>query len=556
MASCSACGAQYEVSAQDTRFYEEMSPTFDGKRYQIPAPRCCPACRLQRRLAFRNQIYVYSRPSAATGKSIFSMFPENTSFPVFENEIWWSDSWDGLDYGREFDFSQPFFPQLIALRDTVPHYALSLVNPENSGYCNNSRGLKNCYLVFNTSFAHDCMYCENSTSSIDCIDCTRTPNCELCSHCTECARCYNVHSSQFCEDCLDGTFLFNCRSCRHCFCCANLRRKEYCIFNKQYSASEYQALLASANLGSYRTRKQTEDKWTTFVLQQPVPHLVQRRAENVNGNYLFECRNVHDSYFIRNAEDIRFGFNLDEESRTCYDFSFLGKQSEKIYECVDCGIDAFGLSFCFGCWGSVSNLLYCMRCNGCDSCFGCVGLKKKRYCIFNRQYTASDYKLQSAKIIEHMQRTNEWGEFFPACSSTAPYNHSIAMRYFPLSSAEAKKQGFAWLEQESAGKGAIAAADIPDTLPETDASLVVKSEASGKAFKITAKEITLYRKLGVPLPRLTYDERMEQRAKKLGGIKLYSRQCARTGKRLLSTFPPDSPWIVWDREDYEAEYGR
>jgi len=48
---------------------------------------------------------------------------------------------------------------------------------------------------------------------------------------------------------------------------------------------------------------------------------------------------------------------------------------------------------------------------------------------------------------------------------------------------------------------------------------------------------------------------MDERAKKLGGVKLYERTCAKTGKPILTTYPPESPYILWDRDVYEKEFG-
>ncbi len=64
-----------------------------------------------------------------------------------------------------------------------------------------------------------------------------------------------------------------------------------------------------------------------------------------------------------------------------------------------------------------------------------------------------------------------------------------------------------------------------------------------------------YRRLGVPLPRAAYDERMEERAQKIGGVRLYGRTCAKTGKPISTTIPPDSPWILWDKDVYTSEFG-
>jgi hypothetical protein len=39
---------------------------------------------------------------------------------IVDQKYWWSDEWDPLDYGIEFDFSRTFFEQWKELRDTIP----------------------------------------------------------------------------------------------------------------------------------------------------------------------------------------------------------------------------------------------------------------------------------------------------------------------------------------------------------------------------------------------------------------------------------------------------
>lgn len=155
-----------------------------------------------------------------------------------------------------------------------------------------------------------------------------------------------------------------------------------------------------------------------------------------------------------------------------------------------------------------------------------------------------------------MRTAGEWGEYFPLKSAPMPYNISIAQRHFPLTQEQAEAQGLWWYEHvipEAAQ--AIDADRLPDGLPSTDDPIIVKSDASGKPFKITSEEIKRYRRFNVPLPRTTYDKRMETRFARLGGIRLYDRTCMKTGKPIKTTIPPDSPWIVWDREVWEQEFG-
>ncbi len=553
--ACRQCQKTFEISDGDLSFYKMISPKIGKNVIDVPPPTLCPDCRLQRRLVFRNQLYVYQRPSSATSKTIFSRFTPDVPFPVAENDWWYSDQWDGLDYGRVFDPKQTFFEQFRALRDTVPHRALSLHQAENSDFCNNCTGTKNCYLVFNTTKIEDCMYCENCNKAKDCVDCTYCPASELCYDCTMCERCYNLQSSEFCEDCSDSTFLSHCTGCKNCFGSINLTHKEYCAFNKQYSPEEYRKVIASFRSSSFASREETRTYCTELWSKHPRPHALIHNSESVTGNHILNSKNIHQSFFVQDSEDLRYCMALYDGVKTSCDFSFFGRDSELIYEAVQCGIGDHGVAFSVDCWDGNSDLWYSWMCHGCQHCFGCVGLRKKKYCILNTQYTKAEYEELMPRIIDHMRKTKEWGEFFPMNLSPTPYNHSIAQRYFPIAETDVTKFGCRWYSRETEDVSTASdAQSLPDDLPSNDNPIVVKSTESNRPFRITSQEIKRYRKIGAPLPRTTYDERMAKRMNLLGGLTLFARTCDKTGKPIQSTYGPDTPFPVWDREEYNKEF--
>lgn len=552
--TCRQCLTAFDITDADLAFLDKVSPVFNGKKEAIPPPTHCPDCRLQRRLAFRNQIYVFSRTSSFSGKPIFSMWPEEVVFPVYDNDEWWGDGWDAMDYTRPFDFNQPFFSQFNALRTVVPHVSRSVTNIQNSDYCNNAGEIKNCYMVFNTTGGEDGMYCEMMNSARDCIDCTRVPNAELCYDCSACGGSYNIQSSQGALNCSDSFFLHDCVACKHCFGCVNIMRREYCIFNEQKTKEEYEMFLRSIDLQSYEQREAMRQRFEQFVLSLPRPELKVFQSEDASGNYISNCKDTHDSFWMRNTESVKYCYNLGD-AKDCQDYSVWGDKAELLYECVSCGINATHLLFCYEVMNGTSNMSYCQTCVGCHDCFGCMGLRKKQYCIFNQQYSKEEYERLVPQIIEHMRSTGEWGEFFPITRETGPYNYSLAQRYFPLTREEAESRGLQWHEHQiPEAAQAIEASQLSDRLPPTDDPIIVKSARSGRPFKITSREIKRYRQLNVPLPRLTYDERMEARALGMGELRLYDRTCAKTGKPIRTSYPPDSPWIVWARDEWEQEF--
>jgi hypothetical protein len=155
---CQQCQVEFSVKDEDRVFYDKVSPVFGGKKFSIPEPTLCPSCRYQRRLAFRNERKLYHRKCDLTGKQMISMYPAGTSFPVYHIEVWQSDQWDPLSYGREFDFSRPFFEQFKEMCDEIPHFSL-FVDPqmdENSEYTNCASESKNCYLISQAERNEDC----------------------------------------------------------------------------------------------------------------------------------------------------------------------------------------------------------------------------------------------------------------------------------------------------------------------------------------------------------------------------------------------------------------
>ena len=230
--ACKNCKKTFEITDQDRNFYNKM---------QVPDPSLCPNCRQQRRLAFTNQINLSKRKCDATGENIISAYRPDSSCKVYSQTYWWSDSWDATKYGRDFDFSKPFFEQWHELAKEVPRPALhtQFQFDENSAYTNCAGFNKNCYMIFDSDYSWDCYYGLGINKSKNCIDNYRIKECELCYECIDCVKCYRLYFSQDSENCSDSAFLKNCISVRNSFMCSNLKNKEYHVYNKPVRKEEY-----------------------------------------------------------------------------------------------------------------------------------------------------------------------------------------------------------------------------------------------------------------------------------------------------------------------------
>lgn len=134
---CALSGEDFVVTDRDIALYEQISPIFGDKKYAIPTPMLAPITRMQRRMAFRNERYVYEKKSCLTGKPLVTMYHPDDDRKVCETSLWHGDTWSAFDYGRKVDFDRPFLEQVGQLWHDVPMMALyHTSNNENCEYTN------------------------------------------------------------------------------------------------------------------------------------------------------------------------------------------------------------------------------------------------------------------------------------------------------------------------------------------------------------------------------------------------------------------------------------
>ncbi|MBT3864654.1 hypothetical protein HOE67_04710 [Candidatus Peregrinibacteria bacterium] len=435
--TCKSCNKPFEITPEDERFY---------KLFDVPSSNSCPDCRLQRRLMERNTKNLYWRKCDLTGEKILSQFHPDHPFPVYKTEDWWSDKWNALDYGVDFNFNRPFFEQFKELRDRIPHFAMYVIHgtQENSEYTNCTGYLKNCYMIFESDYDEDCYYSNVLKTNKDITDSFFCFDSELLYECIDCTNCYNLNYAQDCENCTDSNFLYNCKSCKNCIGCINLRHKQHCIFNKQYTPEEFAKLAPKYALKDQASITKITKETQKFFESQPHKNLQEERNENSIGDHLYNSKDAHHCIDSKDLEDCRYCARLSLGVKTSMDYNSWGDKAQMIYQSSSCGDNIYNLRFCANCMSNTSDCTYCELCISSKNLFGCAGLRNNSHCIFNKQYTPEEYKDLHDRIIAHMKETGEYGEYFPPELSTFAYNETTTMEYFPLTREEALKKGFKW----------------------------------------------------------------------------------------------------------------
>ena len=524
-----------------------------------------------RRFAQTNETVLYKRKCDLTSKDIFSMYPPNVPFPVYETDVWYSDVWDPYSFGIDYDPKKPFLEQFLELQNKIPRMSLVRQGPAiNSPYAHRVTDPKNSYMTFRSSYPEDCLYLYNGKNTKDCVDSAWVFNSELCYECVNIENCYNVRFGQEVKDCRDSSFLYACRNCSDCVGCVNLVNQKYCIFNERYSKEEYNKRLTEFKLNTYSEIQKMEKKFLEFRKKFPIRAIASVKSENVSGNWFSNCKNVHESFDCVDIKDGKHLFMVFS-AEDCMDYYEWGNKAEQIYESVNCGLDITRLYFCNQCWMGATDLYYCNTCPGARNCFGCVGLKKGEYAILNKKYTKQEYEVLKEKIIKQMKeipfidkRGFEYyfGEFFPEMFSDFAYNETIANYHFSLSREEALGRGYRWKDSEKKDyKTTIKPKNLPETIIETDDSIlneVIECEEKDNpesvgAFRITQNELNFYRKMNLPLPRACFNIRHLRRMDKRPKLMLIKRQCDKCNIEVETVYTAEYAPILYCEKCYQQE---
>ncbi|MFA6534064.1 MAG: hypothetical protein WCT37_02715 [Patescibacteria group bacterium] len=526
MPSCKNCQSNFTIYPEDRAFYGRIG---------VPEPTLCPDCRQQRRLAWRNVSHLYLRQCDFSGKDIISNYSPDQPYKVFDPKVWWTDKWDPLAAGRNYDFSQTFFDQFYKLQLAVPRPALLDKNSTNSDYTNHGGYNKNCYMCFNVGQSEDLYYCTNFIlESKDCVDCYDMRKCELLYECFDVRNCYNSKYLFYCRDCYDSALLYDCHGCHDCLMCWNLRNAQYCIENKAYSQEEYQNKLKDLYPQTYSAWQQKRQQLLENIQSRAIHKYTRiEKSDHSTGNQIVNCQDVKNSYYATESVGCSYCYDIGEY-KDSYD-TYESWKGELNYEthAIHQGYNLLSCSICY----DDSHLCYCDFCNNSKDCFGCVGLNKKKFCILNKQYSQNEYLELKQKIIKHMQITGEWGEFFPMKLSPFGYNESVAQEYYPLSKDQVLNRGLKWKEEE---------------IKKVDPKLP-KCLACGKNFKIIDQEKSFYQKMNLPEPEKCWKCRYDDRTRLRDPRRLYERKCLKCGQIMQSIYSPDRPEKVYCEECYRKE---
>ena len=527
---CIDCKNEFIVDSGDLILYEKIG---------LKIPDQCFFCRMKQYLAF----WVFGKfrkgVSDLSGESLITVLPNNARYPIYKSKEWWGDGWDPMLFGQSYDPLRPFFDQLKELQEKIPRPHQTGESNTNCDWCDDAWESKNCYLSRSFVKCENLNYGYRVIDTKDSFDVYFSYNLQDSYDCLACHNSFNLNFSENSRDCIDSYFLFDCRNCQNCFMCYNLRNKQYCIRNKQYTKEEYDKELKKINLGSHKNLEILKNEFENILKNNAV------HRENFNlkttdslGNYLTNCDKCINTFVLDNSQNCR-NILRGIDQRDCIDqLCTLHTQVSGNNSCVSGGYQVK-----HSIWSDARYSEYLDLCIEVEYCFGCAGLRKKKYCILNKQYNEEEYENLKNKIIRDMELRGEYGKIPPYNMGLCDYNLSTSMIYFPnATKEEVIKRGGYWSEEDLSSQDGIFSSKLPDSIVDTDKN--VSSQAlicpeSKYRFNISNAEYDFHKRKGFALSRLHFDLRMLKKARKTAVLKSYPNKCFYCKKDIMAYYPPE-----------------
>ena len=560
---CRASKKVYTIDPETLALLDKISPVINWEKYTISPSKYCPEYNHQLRLQRRNEMHIYKWKSTLSGNPLLTCYHPASDQPLYSHQERWSDNWDPMDYGIDYDQQQSFFTQFQNLFQTVPKMSLNISSTfENCDYCNYGLSSKNCYMCSTPSFSENCYYSQTPYKSYFDVDGFLNVSTEYCYQCFYSSKCAKSQYLIYCQDCSFSYFLMDCQDCQYCFGCVNMSHKKYCFFNEQLTKKEYESKINTI-LWVYSMMKDYKEKFHKHAQQFPKRATRNIQTQNTTWDLNVSTSDCSQCFGIIDAKDCIDSWIGGIQAYDLWSSDYIWLTS-RVYNCIGVASSDTVMA-CVGI-NNVFDSYYCFYCYYCEYCFGCVWLKHKKYCIFNKQYSKDEYNRLIAIIIDNMKERQERGEFFPWNISPFPYQDTIAHEHFPLDKEDIQTQ---WRNRYEP----LPDTDIPqngkvvdrriensdivtDILWEKSSIIdtVFVCEISGRPYKILWQELDFYIQHNIPLPRQHPQERYRERLRYRLPYKLRERVCDKSWDTILTPYSPERPETVWADDVRDKEF--
>ena len=476
-----------------------------------------------------------------TGKPVLSFHHPATGIRVLPDVEWHAR--DFSDIQSDYDAQKPFFSQLQKLQHRVPMLATFNTEIPQNSIALFTFGDKDSLFTF----ACRSIRAYYSAGGMDIEDSSlvflgaKITQSHWTGHSHNLHKCFYVRESM---DCLESAFLFDCRNCEYCFGATNRRNKKYLWFNEQLSKAEWEKRRATVDLGRRDILEAWQKKFDDLVLHEAVwPENFNTNTNQSSGEYLTNAVRCVECFDSEDAptDNFRCDWMFGVTNGNAYNWGTINNSD---CYCNVSSPQSNRTKFCYRC-PRMEDSEYCFMSSDCQNCFGCVGLKRKKFCIFNKQYTEAEYWKRMDELKCAMLDRKEYGMFFPVELSSTYVPESGAVNYCGATPEEIEKMGglrFDPTAEGATGEGRIdptkvrQASEIPNSIDDlTDAwvGVPIYDLEAKRTFSFHKAEIEHYRALRIAPSTKHFIRRLRDVAHSGQMAQLDHAACAQCSKDML-----------------------
>ncbi len=495
---CALSGRTWNMTAEEVGWY---------KHFNVPSSKLHPLTRMHVLTGFFVGYQWWNNKSVEDDTTFITPAHPGSGIKVVPDKTWFE-----RDYSSIFrnDDGRGVFEIMNELVHEIPiNGQRNLVPPVNS-IATISAGDENSYFM-NASRSKNTFFGMNAFDVEDSAEVYQSYGVNNSYNVLHSDRIFNCRWVQESRDCLNSMFLFDCRNCEDCFMATNKRNAKFVFQNEQLSESEYRTRFEKLNVACRSSFESLRDTFLKMVETGAIwPENFNEKADGCTGEYLTKSTNCKECYFhhdCRNQFQSSFSFEGSEGNMSCTGwfgvvdsyYSSVGSKSSNVkysYTLIQC-----------------QDMEYSYHCYNCENCFGCVGLNRKRFCIFNKQYGEEKYWKKLDEIKCRMLDAGEYGEFMPVSWSPTRFMDSGATLFFLAEEQDAKQLSASMYPADSSGacgedhvlaESLRRADDIPDCI--NDAALdewigkPVFDKDVERRFSFLPQEIKFYREKKIAPP--------------------------------------------------------
>lgn len=576
--TCIYCDDEFAFTDLEKEMYD---------KHEFCYPDRCPTCNFRLLGGFINDRHLYNISDKSSWKTLISIFPHDYNGRVIDAIDYRKQLSDDVWISKSREVSRDIFSDFQKLYSDMP-LPSRLIYPglENCDYASHLAYAKNVYLSYCVfEWGEDIYYtfqavggCKNIFSSYGIAQSSNI----ISSMNT--VKSNNVFYGEDIVYCSDMLYCKNMDNCQNCIFSCNQVNQKYMVFNTQYTKQEYEKIKQDVYL-----RLNSETEYKDVIKSYEVfleKNLIQKatiinRSEKSNGDCVINsnnCINTFKANGLENCINIHSSGNGPEDGTKYFmNSTEAGIAAENCIWSCSVGMNIYNIFFSYATVEGSKNIYYCWDMENCQECMFCVGLRAKKYCILNTQYSKEEYFNKKREIITDLKAEGKWWNSLDWDLSLFPYNDTLAYDYFKVYSVTDVHGNIKVIDDQAYGKviltwddfisdatldlggkkkikilwrtrdkeinvpewmETIQALEIPSINQVSDTILekAVICEETKRPYRIIKKELEFYKKQYLPLPKIHHELRVDKLVSSRPIGQLFAGICDCCGEDCLTVY--------------------